>query len=177
MAIQVVSSAVKMVSLWKIVLILSRVVEIHAVEPNLHQSLHQTRLHRGVNYGSGKGVNHLYAITSLQEQENSPDVVIGALLDPGASLSFVTPYVASQFELLSQKLCEPFCVSTLVEEPILSKRVYRDYPIYINHKNTMADQVELDMVDFDVILGMDWLNACYASIDYRNQVFKFQIPN
>ena len=41
----------------------------------------------------------------------------------------------------------------------------------------MADLVELDMVDFDVILGMDWFHASYASIDCRIQVVKFQIPN
>ncbi len=41
----------------------------------------------------------------------------------------------------------------------------------------MADLVEIDMVDFDVILGMDWLHACYASIDCRTRVVKFQFPN
>ena len=41
----------------------------------------------------------------------------------------------------------------------------------------MAHLVELDMVDFDVILGMDWLHACYASIDCRTRVVKFHIPN
>ncbi|KAG5587432.1 hypothetical protein H5410_047866 [Solanum commersonii] len=41
----------------------------------------------------------------------------------------------------------------------------------------MADLVELDMVDFDVILGMDWLHACYASIDCRTRVVRFLIPN
>ena len=46
-----------------------------------------------------------------------------ALLDQGASLSFVTPYVANQFEILCEKLCELFCVSTPVRESILAKRV------------------------------------------------------
>ncbi|WMV07854.1 hypothetical protein MTR67_001239 [Solanum verrucosum] len=41
----------------------------------------------------------------------------------------------------------------------------------------MADLVELDMVDFDVILGVDWLHACYASIDCRTRAVKFQFPN
>ena len=37
--------------------------------------------------------------------------------------------------------------------------------------------MEFDMVDFHVILGMDLLHACYASIYYRTRVVKFQIPN
>ena len=42
----------------------------------------------------------------------------------------------------------------------------------INHENAMANLVELDMVDFNVILGMDWLHACYASLDCRTRVVK-----
>ena len=41
----------------------------------------------------------------------------------------------------------------------------------------MVDLVELNMVDFDVILGMNLIHACYASIDCRTRVVKFQIPN
>ena len=41
----------------------------------------------------------------------------------------------------------------------------------------MLDLIELDMVDFDIILGMNLIHACYASIDCRTRVVKFQIPN
>ena len=90
-----------------------------------------------------------------------------AFLDPRASLSFVNPYVANQIDIQPEKLCETFCVFTLVRESILAKRVYIYYPVSINHKNTMFDLVELDMVDFDIILGMKWLHACYESIECR----------
>ena len=40
-----------------------------------------------------------------------------------------------------------------------------------------VDLVELDMLDFDVILGMYWLHACFASIDCRTRVVKFNFPN
>ena len=46
----------------------------------------------------------------------------------------------------------------------------------MNHKNTMADLVELDMVNFDDILGIYLLQTCYASVNCT-QVVKFQIPN
>ena len=46
-----------------------------------------------------------------------------ALLDPGTSLSFETPYVANKFEIHVEKLCEPFSVSTYVGEFILVERV------------------------------------------------------
>ncbi|KAH0693675.1 hypothetical protein KY285_020772 [Solanum tuberosum] len=117
---------------------------------------------RGSTSGTGGGANRLYAITSRHEQENSLDVVtcmikvftfdVYTLLDPRASLSFVTLYVANKLGVLPEKLCEPFYVFTLVGESILAEQVYRDCVISINHKDTMTDLIELDMVDFDVIL-------------------------
>ena len=56
----------------------------------------------------------MYALNNRQEHENLPDVVTGmirvfdlivyALLDPGVSLSFVTPYVAMNFEIIPEQL-------------------------------------------------------------------------
>ena len=43
----------------------------------------------------------------------------------------------------------------------------------INQKKSMDDILEVDKVYFDVILGMDFLHACYASIDCRTRVVKF----
>ena len=47
----------------------------------------------------------------------------------------------------------------------------------ISYKVTSADLVELEMVDFNVILGMDWLQSCYASVDYRTRIVCFQFTN
>ncbi|KAH0773395.1 hypothetical protein KY290_010532 [Solanum tuberosum] len=59
-------------------------------------------------------------------------------------------------------------------DSVVAKSVYRICPISLSHKVTL---VELDMSDFDVILGMDGLHACYASIDCRTRVVKFQLLN
>ena len=78
-----------------------------------------------------------------------------ALLDPGATLSFVMPYVASRFEILPECLIEPFGVSTPVGESILAKRVCRDYTVSIHDRDTLVDVIEFEMVDFDMILCHD----------------------
>ena len=40
----------------------------------------------------------------------------------------------------------------------------------------MADLTLLEMKDFDIILGMDWLAANYAFIDCHSKKVNFQIP-
>ena len=48
---------------------------------------------------------------------------------------------------------------------------------FIAYRVSYVDLVLLDMLDFDIILGMDWLHACFASIDFRTRVVKFNFPN
>ena len=47
-------------------------------------------------------------------------------------------------------------------------------PCHSLSKVTSADLVELNIVDFDVIIGMDWLYSCYASFDCRTRIVHFQ---
>ena len=41
----------------------------------------------------------------------------------------------------------------------------------------LADLVLLDVIDFEVILGLDWLAQYYASLDCREKIVIFEIPN
>ena len=101
---------------------------------------------------------------SRQDQEGSPDVVtcmlrvfdldVYAFVDHGATLSFVTPYIVVQFTVCPETLSEPFSVSTPVGDPVIARRVYRNCPVIVSQKVTSTDLLELEMVDFDIILGM-----------------------
>ena len=99
------------------------------------------------------------------------------MLDPGDTLSFVGPLVAVKFDVIPDVLVEPFFVSMPVGDSVIAKRVYRSCPILFYNKVTLVDLVEIEMLEFDVILGMDWLHSCVASIDCRTRVVKFQYPN
>ena len=68
-------------------------------------------------------------------------------------------------------------MSTSVGESVIAKRVYQNFPISFPNRVSNVDLVELDMLDFDIILGMDWLHAYSASIDCRTRVVKFNCPN
>ena len=105
------------------------------------------------------------------------DLDVYTLIDPGATLSFVTPLVARKFHVESELLHESYEVSTPIGVSIVARKVYRNCPVCILNKLLPCDLVELNMVDFDVILGMDWLHAYYASIDCRTRKVKFRFPN
>ncbi|XP_070032363.1 uncharacterized protein [Nicotiana tomentosiformis] len=41
----------------------------------------------------------------------------------------------------------------------------------------MADLIELGMIDFDVIMEMDWLYSCFTKLDYRARIMRLEFPN
>lgn len=52
---------------------------------------------------------------------------------------------------------------------VVPKRLYMECPVMLPNRVTLVDLVELDMLDFNIILGMDWLDACFDSIDCRTR--------
>ncbi|XP_070020578.1 uncharacterized protein [Nicotiana sylvestris] len=138
---------------------------------------------KGGTSNSSNPQNSIYAFAGRQDQESSPDVVtsilsvssydIHALIDPGSTFSYVTPLVASKFGM-KPKLVKPFEVSTLVRDSMISKKVYRGCIVVVHSRSTVAGLIELDMVEFDVIIGMDWLASYHANVDCRSKIVRFQ---
>ena len=50
-------------------------------------------------------------------------------------------------------------------------------PMLIEGRELLADLVLLDVMDFDVILGMDWLSQHYTTVDCRRKDVIFRILN
>ncbi|XP_070046221.1 uncharacterized protein [Nicotiana tomentosiformis] len=122
-----------------------------------------------------------------RDSEASPDVVtsilsvqsydVYTLIDPGSALSYVTPYIAMEIGIEAEQLQDSFSVSTPVGESILAARVYRDSVVMLCGRDTVADLIELRMVDFDVIMGMDWLYSCFSKLDCRTRTVRLEFPN
>ncbi|KAH0658133.1 hypothetical protein KY289_026881 [Solanum tuberosum] len=101
----------------------------------------------------------------------------------GATLSFVTPYVAMRFYVLPDVLLEPFYVSTLVFYSIVAKRVYRKCHVSLSDRVTLVDLVELDMLDSGIDLLPDtqpisippYLMALVELKELKEQLKDFQI--
>ena len=85
--------------------------------------------------------------------------------------------ITEKCDILPDILNEPLMVSTLMDESIAIKKGVEKLSYMLPNRVTHVELVELNMRDFDVILGMDWLQACFASIDCRTRVVKFNFPN
>ena len=99
------------------------------------------------------------------------------MLDLGETLSFVTPYIEVQFNVILETLSKPFSFSTLVGDPVTTRRIYKNFPVTVSQKVTSSDLLKLEMVDLDVILGMDWFHSCYALVDCKTRIVHFQFPD
>ncbi|XP_070017524.1 uncharacterized protein [Nicotiana sylvestris] len=95
---------------------------------------------------------------------------------PGSTLSCITPFVARKFGIVPEIISDPFAVSTSVRESIIARFVYRGCAVSVCGRHTSTNLVELEMLDFDAIMGMDWLAACYAIVDCRAKAARFHFP-
>ncbi|XP_077219674.1 uncharacterized protein LOC143853850 [Tasmannia lanceolata] len=96
--------------------------------------------------------------------------------DSGATNSFVSYAFASLHCLPIIPLDYDLCVSTPVEKEILAKRISKMCHVRIGNRELLADLILLELSDFDVILGMDWLSTHYTLVDCNKKVVNFEIP-
>ena len=127
----------------------------------------------------------VYAVTQ-QDSDAAPDVVTGiisildhdayTLVDPGATHSFASKHFLDRSQIKTQPLEGRMRVSRPVGDPLFSDRVVRDSRVLIGRQEFPANLVALDMRDFDVVLGMDWLSRHKATLDCYKKEVKFHRP-
>ena len=121
-----------------------------------------------------------------QDADTVPDVVTGMILvfdrdahiliDPGATHSFIYMGFISNVNVESQPIDCSIVVSLPIGDSRLAESVYMDSRVIIGGQEFLADLILVDIHDFDVILGMNWLSRHHATVDcYRKEV-KFCRP-
>ena len=71
----------------------------------------------------------------------------------------------------------PLSVMTPLSDELETDIFFPSCPVLVEGRELLADLVLLDVLEFDVILGMNWLARHYASLDFREKVVIFRIPN
>ena len=91
------------------------------------------------------------------------------LLDPGATHSFVSPVFALKSGWQASRMAIPLSVATPLSDSLDSDVFLSNCPVLIEDREFPVDLVLLDVMDFNVILGMDWLSQHYATVDCRRK--------
>ncbi|TYK30551.1 gag protease polyprotein [Cucumis melo var. makuwa] len=99
------------------------------------------------------------------------------LFDSGSSHSFISSAFVLHARLEVEPLHHVLSVSTPSGECMLSKEKVKACQIEIAGHVIEVTLIVLDMLDFDVILGMDWLAANHASIDCSRKEVTFNPPS
>ena len=133
----------------------------------------------------GRGQARVFALTQ-QEAQTSNAVVSGilsvcnmnarVLFDPGATHSFISPCFASRLGRGRVRREEQLVVSTPLKEIFVAEWEYESCVVRVKDKDTSVNLVVLDTLDFDVILGMNWLSPCHASVDCYHKLIRFDFP-
>ncbi|KAM1863067.1 hypothetical protein ACFX14_003456 [Malus domestica] len=127
-------------------------------------------------------VNHI----SLHDAQNHPDLIMGTLnvlghfarvlIDCGATYSVIS----HTFAQMTQPHPSPLGFDLEFAMPRGDKcyvdSVYPGCPVMVEGVVMPADLIPLDIVDFDVILGADWLHYNHAHIDCYGKSVTFYRP-
>ncbi|RVW80541.1 Retrovirus-related Pol polyprotein from transposon 17.6 [Vitis vinifera] len=133
-----------------------------------------------------KAQGRVFAMTHRDAQATS-DVVTGTLrihtlfarvlIDPGSTHSFVSVSFAGLLGLPVASMDFDLIVATPVGDSVVANRMLRNCIVMIGYRKMPVDLILLDLQDFDVILGMDWLASYHASVDCFEKRVTFSIPD
>ena len=129
---------------------------------------------RGPQAGTSRVQGRVYAVTPQAKSSDQP-VIQGTFLlsrlwdkvlfDSGASHSFITASVVIELGLEVETLEEPLYVSSPLRIGARIGMICRGCELEISGTLLTVDLRIMDMSEFDVILGMDWLTAYRVVID------------
>ena len=102
-------------------------------------------------------------VTSTLLAEN---LIAKVLFNPGATYSFILANLASRIRKPWKELVSKLIVSTPIGKLLHTNEELNKCKIKIGENIIESDLVILNLNDFDIILGMDWLSKHHASTDF-----------
>ncbi|XP_076885127.1 uncharacterized protein LOC143534547 [Bidens hawaiensis] len=120
---------------------------------------------------------------TAEEAKAIPDVVTGTFLvnslsayvlfDSGASRSFVSKTFACHNSFSRSKLVNSLEVEIVSDKIFVISEVCRNCKINIQGEEYSINLIPINLREFDIIIGMDWLSQHHASIVCNQKIVQF----
>jgi len=102
------------------------------------------------------------------------DYQMHVLFDSGATHSFIANKNVTKFSKETKRVEKGFIIGTPLSETVKTNVVFEGVGININGCELEADLIPLELNDFDIILGMNWLGKNKACLDCFTKMVTFQ---
>ncbi|KAL5583320.1 hypothetical protein UlMin_015762 [Ulmus minor] len=129
----------------------------------------------------------IYAYTKGDAEAGTSNVVTGQLtvansnayilFDSGATHSFISTAHENQLDRAKDEISQAFRTSLPSGDVLVSTHWLRAIPVRVADRELYVDLIILDMYDYDIILGMDFLAKYNATIECRKRRVTFRPGN
>ncbi|XP_070056797.1 uncharacterized protein [Nicotiana tomentosiformis] len=130
-------------------------------------------------YSGYQGSSNSYFI-AMPESSYRPPAIQASSSGSTRHQRFTYSYVSSLFahflDIPRESLGTPVYASTPVGDSMVMDRIYQSCVITFYGYETIADLLLLDMIDFEVILGMDWLSPYHVILDCHAKTITLAMP-
>ncbi|XP_070020467.1 uncharacterized protein [Nicotiana sylvestris] len=98
------------------------------------------------------------------------------LFDPRSIYSYVSSLFSHFLDISRESLGTPIYVSTPVGNSMVVDLIYQSCVVAFCSYETRVDFLLLDLTDFEVLLGMDWLSPYHSILDCHAKTITLAIP-
>eukprot|EP00253_Pinus_taeda_P022443 PITA_22443 len=118
-----------------------------------------------------------YQPTMVKFEGKISDLTITVLIDPRATLSYVSPKILGHCKLQPARFKNPWLVQLATGAKMRVTAKIKDCSLTIAGESVVVDLNVLPLGSYDVLIGMDWLERHWSLVDCKTKVIYYKYQN
>jgi len=116
-----------------------------------------------------------YQLAMVEFEGKITNQTVSILIDPGASLSYVSPKIIEKCQLSSMKLKTSWLVQLATGAKRRATTKVENCPVEITGQSTKVNLNILALGSYDVLIGMDLLEGHWSLVNCKDKTISFLI--